>query len=159
MHHEAVIDLSLETLESIANLETSWKELEARVTHSFFLSWLWIGTWLRHIPADAKPHVLVARSSSKIVGLTIICRRRVSSLGPHARARWLLNETGDTRFDRLFIEYNVILEQSAAIIPAGLDALTSRLRPVAAHLRRLGVEHRTIGSPGAPADRAWANRK
>jgi hypothetical protein len=44
MHHEAVIDVSLKTLESIAKLETSWKELEARVTHSFFLSWLWIGT-------------------------------------------------------------------------------------------------------------------
>ena len=49
--------------------------------------------------------------------------------GPHARARWLLNETGDTRFDRLFIEYNNILaEQSDAVIAAGLDALTSRLR-------------------------------
>jgi len=129
MHHEAVIDVSLETLESFAKLETSWKELEARVTHSFFLSWLWIGTWLRHIPDGAKPHVLVARSSSKIVGLAIICRRRAWSLGPHARARWLLNETGDTRFDRLFIEYNSILaEQSDAIIRAGLDALTARLR-------------------------------
>ena len=126
---ETVIDVSLENLKSIAWLETSWKELEARVTHSFFLSWLWIGTWLRHIPDGAQPQVLVARSSSKIVGLAIVCRRRAWSLWPHARARWLLNETGDTRFDRLFIEYNNILaEQSAAIIPAGLAALTSRLR-------------------------------
>ena len=126
---ETVIDVSVENLKSIAWLETSWKELEARVTHSFFLSWLWIGTWLRHIPDGAQPHVLVARSSSKIVGLAIICRRRAWSLGRHARARWLLNETGDTRFDRLFIEYNNILaEQSDAIIAAGLDALTSRLR-------------------------------
>ncbi|WP_247516041.1 GNAT family N-acetyltransferase [Bradyrhizobium sp. 190] len=126
---ERIIDVSLENLKSIAWLETSWKELEARVTHSFFLSWLWIGTWLRHLPDGTQPHVLVARSSSKIVGLAIICRRRAWSLGPHARARWLLNETGDTRFDRLFIEYNNILaEQSDAVIAAGLDALTSRLR-------------------------------
>ena len=126
---ERVIDVSLENLKSIEWLETSWKELEARVTHSFFLSWLWIGTWLRHLPDGAQPHVLVARSSSKIVGLAIICRRRAWSLGPHARARWLLNETGDARFDRLFIEYNNILaEQSDAVIAAGLDALTSRLR-------------------------------
>lgn len=125
---ETVIDVSLDALESIAWLETSWKELEARVSHSFFLSWLWIGTWLRHIPDGAHPHVLVARSSGKIVGLAIICRRRAWSLGPHARTRWLLNETGDTRFDRLFIEYNGILaEQSDAIISAGLNALTSRL--------------------------------
>ncbi|MFX9754882.1 hypothetical protein ABTP20_19125, partial [Acinetobacter baumannii] len=80
-------------------------------THSFFLSWLWIGTWLRHIPDGTQPHVLVARSSGKIVGLAIICRRRVWSLGPHARARWLLNESGDTRFDRLFIECNSILAE------------------------------------------------
>ncbi|MGY2908676.1 GNAT family N-acetyltransferase [Bradyrhizobium sp. URHC0002] len=126
---ETVIDVSLENLKSIAWLETSWKELEARVTHSFFMSWLWIGTWLRHIPDGVQPHVLVARSSSKIVGLAIVCRRRAWRLGPHARARWLLNETGDTRFDRLFIEYNNILaEQSDAIVAAGLDALTSRLR-------------------------------
>ena len=126
---ETVTDVSLEALKSIAVLETSWKELEARVTHSFFLSWLWIGTWLRHIPDGTQPHVLVARSSSKIVGLAIVCRRRAWSLGPYARARWLLNETGDTRSDRLFIEYNNILaEQSDAIISASLDALTSRLR-------------------------------
>lgn len=126
---EMAIDVSLESLKSIAWLETSWKELEVRVTHSFFSSWLWIGTWLRHIPDGVQPHVLVARSSSKIVGLAIICRRRAWHLGLHARARWLLNETGDTRFDRLFIEYNNILaEQSDAIISAGLNAFTSRLR-------------------------------
>lgn len=126
---ETVIDVSLERLKDIAWLETSWKELEARVAHSFFLSWLWIGTWLRHLPDGAQPHVLIARSSSEIVGLAIICRRRAWSLGPRARTRWLLNETGDTRFDRLFIEYNNILaEQSDVVIAAGLDALTSRLR-------------------------------
>ncbi|WOH67887.1 GNAT family N-acetyltransferase [Bradyrhizobium sp. BWA-3-5] len=125
---ETVIDVSLETLNSMAWLETSWQELEARVSHPFFLSWLWIGTWLRHLPAGSQPHVLIARSSSQIVGLAIICRRRAWSFGPHARARWLLNETGDTRFDRLSIEYNNILaEQPDAIISAGLDALTSRL--------------------------------
>ena len=126
---DTVTDVSLEALESTAWLETAWKELEARATHSFFLSWLWIGTWLRHIPDGTQPHVLVARSSGKIVGLAIIGRRRAWSLGPHARARWLLNESGDTRFDRLFIECNSILaEQPDTIIPAGLDALTSHLR-------------------------------
>ncbi|MGY3528315.1 GNAT family N-acetyltransferase [Bradyrhizobium sp. USDA 4452] len=126
---DAVTDVSLEALKSIAWLETAWKELEARAPHSFFLSWLWIGTWLRHIPDGTQPHVLVARSSGKIVGLAIIGRRRAWSLGPHARARWLLNESGDSRFDRLFIECNSILaERPDTIIPAGLDALTSHLR-------------------------------
>ncbi len=131
MRHDAVIDVSVETLQNIARLETSWKELEARATHSFYLSWLWIGTWLRHLPEGAQPHVLVARASSTIVGLAIICRRRAWSFGPHAGARWLLNETGDTRFDRLCIEYNNILSERSmadAIIVACLEALTHRLR-------------------------------
>src|SRR5258705_2675894 len=101
-----LIEVSMETLDCIARLETSWKELEARATHSFYLSWLWIGTWLRHLPKAAQPHVLVARASGKIVGLAIICRRRAWGLGLHAGTRWLLNETGDTRFDRFDIEYN-----------------------------------------------------
>jgi hypothetical protein len=54
---ETVIEVSLENLKSIGWLEASWKELEARVTHSFFLSWLWIGTWLRHIPESAQAQV------------------------------------------------------------------------------------------------------
>jgi len=49
MGHDAVIDVSVETLQGIASLETSWKELEARSIHSFYLPWLWIGTWLRHL--------------------------------------------------------------------------------------------------------------
>jgi CelD/BcsL family acetyltransferase involved in cellulose biosynthesis len=131
MRRDAVIDVSVETLQNIARLETSWKELEARATHSFYLSWLWIGTWLRHLPEGAQPHVLVARTASRIVGLAIICRRRAWRFGPHARARWLLNETGDPRFDRLFIEYNNILAERSladAIKVACLEALTHCLR-------------------------------
>jgi CelD/BcsL family acetyltransferase involved in cellulose biosynthesis len=130
MRHDAVIDVNVETLQSIARLENSWKELEARAPHSFYLSWLWIGTWLRHLPEGARPHVLVARTASKIVGLAIICRRGAWSLGPHTRARWLLNETGDARFDRLFIEYNHILAERSsaeAIMGKCLEALTHRL--------------------------------
>ncbi|MGH6755518.1 MAG: hypothetical protein ACREDP_25495, partial [Bradyrhizobium sp.] len=111
MRQDAVIDVRVETLQSIARLEIAWKELEAQATHSFYLSWLWIGTWLRHLPEGAQPHVLVARTPSKIVGLAIICRRSAWSFGLHARARWLLNQTGDVRFDRLFIEYNNILAE------------------------------------------------
>jgi CelD/BcsL family acetyltransferase involved in cellulose biosynthesis len=126
-----LVDVSLETLHNVERLETSWKELEARTTHSFYLSWLWIGTWVQHLPKGAHPHVLVARASGKIVALAIICRRRAWDLGLHARARWLLNETGDTRFDRLFIEYNNILAERSsadAITVACLEALMHRLR-------------------------------
>ncbi|BCG96165.1 hypothetical protein MesoLj131a_50290 [Mesorhizobium sp. 131-2-1] len=131
MRQDTAIDVTVEALPDIARLETIWKELEARATHSFYLSWLWIGTWLRHLPGGAQPHVLVARTSSRIVGLAIICRRSAWSFGPHARARWLLNETGDVRFDRLFIEYNNILAERSladATRVACLEALAQHLR-------------------------------
>ncbi|MEH6949895.1 GNAT family N-acetyltransferase [Nitrobacter sp. NHB1] len=128
---DAVLDVSVEILRDVAGLEGHWKELEARATHSFYLSWLWIGTWLRHLPKGAEPHVLTARELGKIVGLAIVCRRRTWRLGPRSRMRWLLNETGDARFDRLFIEYNGILAERAsadAITVACLEVLMQRLR-------------------------------
>ncbi|MER9443649.1 GNAT family N-acetyltransferase [Mesorhizobium sp. M0340] len=131
MRQDTVIHVTVEALPDIGILETHWKELEARATHSFYLSWLWIGTWLRHLPGGAQPHVLVARTSSRIVGLAIICRQRAWSFGRHARARWLLNETGDVRFDRLFIEYNDILAERSladATRVACVEALAHRLR-------------------------------
>jgi hypothetical protein len=130
MHHYEPIDVGVEPLQNVANLEASWKELEARAAHPFYLSWLWIGTWLRHLPKDAQPHVLTARRAGTTVGLAVVCRRRAWSFGPHARARWFLNESGDPRFDRLFIEHNKILvERSSAdaITAACLKALMHRL--------------------------------
>jgi CelD/BcsL family acetyltransferase involved in cellulose biosynthesis len=128
---DAILDVSVEILRDVVALEASWKELEARATHSFYLSWLWIGTWLRHLPKGAEPHVLIARELGRIVGLAIVCRQRTWRLGPRARMRWLLNETGDARFDRLFIEYNGILAERAsaeAITVACLEVSMQRLR-------------------------------
>jgi CelD/BcsL family acetyltransferase involved in cellulose biosynthesis len=130
MHHHEVFDVGVERLQNVAELEASWKELEARAAHPFYLSWLWIGTWLRHLPKDAQPHVLTARRAGTTVGLAVVCRRRAWSFGPRARARWFLNESGDARFDRLFIEHNKILAERSsadAITVACLKALMHRL--------------------------------
>ncbi|WP_245262220.1 GNAT family N-acetyltransferase [Mesorhizobium sp. WSM3626] len=128
---DTVIVVTVESLHNIAKLEADWKALETRATHSFYLSWLWMETWLRHLPRSTQPRVLVARAAGKIVGLAIICRRKAWRFGPRARSRWLLHETGDVRFDRLCVEYNNILaEQSMAdaVRVACLDALARHLR-------------------------------
>lgn len=130
MRYDAAIEVSMESLQSIAGFESTWKDLEARADHSFYLSWLWIGTWLRQLPKGAQPRVLIARRAGQIVGLAILCRRRAWSFSPHMRARWLLNETGDARFDRLRIEYNhILVERSSAdaIMAACFEALTHGL--------------------------------
>lgn len=129
--HDAVIDVSVEKLQDIESLEAAWRDLETRAAHSFYLSWLWIGTWLRYLPKGVDPHVMIARTSGSIVGLAIVCRRGMWHLRPRGRTRWLLNETGDARFDRLFIEHNGVLAErssSGAIATVCLEALTRRLR-------------------------------
>lgn len=131
VNHDRVIDVSVEIVRDVANIESSWKDLEARADHSFYLSWLWIGTWLRHLPKGADPHVVIARAADTIVGLAIVCRRGIWHLGPRARTRWLLNETGDPQFDRLFVEHNGILadrSSASGLATACLEALTRRLR-------------------------------
>jgi CelD/BcsL family acetyltransferase involved in cellulose biosynthesis len=131
IRHDRVIDVSVERLQDLAGVEASWKNLESRADHSFYLSWLWIGTWLRHLPKEADPHVIIARACGTIVGLAIVCPRKIWHLGPRGRIRWLLNETGDASFDRLFIEHNgVLADRSSAdhITTICLEALTRRLR-------------------------------
>jgi CelD/BcsL family acetyltransferase involved in cellulose biosynthesis len=132
LNQDRVIDVSVDPLRDAADIEAFWKDLETRSEHSFFLSWLWIGTWLRHLPKGVKPYAVIARADDTIVGMAIVCRRRAWRLGPRSRTRWLLNETGDPKVDRLFIEYNGILaDRSSAdrIAAACLEALSRRLLP------------------------------
>ena len=110
---ETVIDVSLENLKSIAWLETSWKELEARVdsARSFCLG---SGSALGYgISRMARNHTSSSLGrQARSLAWRLFAGGERGSLGPHARARWLLNETGDTRSDRLFIEYNNILARA-----------------------------------------------
>ncbi len=84
-----------------------WQDLEARADGSFFLSWAWIGTWLKMI--DCQPHLVVARLDGRVMGLGLV----------HARLKirhrllpvWtlLLHQTGDDDQDVITIEYNDFL--------------------------------------------------
>lgn len=124
------IEVRIEPLRDLAATEAAWRDLEARASPSFFLSWLWIGTWLAHLPKDVEPHLLAAMASDRIVGMAVVCRRATWRLGPRPRTRWLLHETGDPHFDRLSIEYNGILaDRSAAeaVTTACLDSVVRHL--------------------------------
>jgi CelD/BcsL family acetyltransferase involved in cellulose biosynthesis len=97
----------LSSPDDATSLEIVWQDLEQRADCPFFLSWNWIGTWLRVTP-NLTPLVLTVRDGAKIVGLAIFHpagqRRRM------ARSRGLfLNRTGDEHTDIITIEYNNIL--------------------------------------------------
>lgn len=106
----------------LAQLAADWMELEPRADGNFFLSWRWIGTWLR--ATGARPLLVRATGDSGILALGLV--------NPHRRKRLLLpvkqlclHETGVAEFDALMIEYNNFLIARAA---APIDAFTQILR-------------------------------
>ena len=124
------IDIGLQPLESPYELERIWTDLERRADGSFFLSWHWIGNWLASLPRGARPHALVARHDGRVVGLALLCPRTQWRFGLLRTRCWLLHETGDRVFDRLFVEYNGILADRScanAVLAACFDWLGLRL--------------------------------
>jgi CelD/BcsL family acetyltransferase involved in cellulose biosynthesis len=101
------IIFSLEPRVDLDILSAMWRELEARADCSFFLSWQWIGCWLRE--TGLTPTLVTGSLDGRVVALALLVARRVW------RHRWVhadtifLHETGDPALDINFIEYNGIL--------------------------------------------------
>lgn len=128
--HGVAVDIALHPLQRLDGLARVWTDLESRSDGSFFLSWLWIGQWLAHLPTSAKPHLLVARQQGTVVGLAVLCPRVFWRFGLMRARCWMLHETGDRVFDRLFVEYNGILadrHHAEAVTAACLRWLGERL--------------------------------
>ncbi|WP_448206168.1 GNAT family N-acetyltransferase [Azospirillum sp. sgz302134] len=104
-----IIDIELVPTDRIDNLKALWTELESRADGSFFLSWQWIGHWLDSLPRKTRPHLLMATRQGRVVGLALLCPRTLWRFGLLRTRCWLLHETGERIFDRLFVEYNGIL--------------------------------------------------
>ncbi len=124
------VDIDLLPISDVENLRQLWTDLESRADGSFFLSWSWIGNWLAFLPAKARPHLLKATSRGRVVGLALLCPRTLWRFGLLRTRCWLLHETGERVFDRLFMEYNGILaDRSCApeVLTACFDWLGSRL--------------------------------
>lgn len=98
--------IELVDLPELAQLETKWRELEARSDISFFTSWSWIGAWLRTLPSDVHPMLVRAKLNGRLMGMGIL----VSSIIWKAKCIpvrvWRLHETGQHDLDKITIEYN-----------------------------------------------------
>lgn len=123
------IDFSITALplEGIELLGQEWLELESRSReHSFFLSWHWIGNWLRLVKPQCSPQAIRITKEGRLVGLAIVCKGKTPVLR-YARASQLsLNVAGDPDLDRIAIEYNGFLcadGMEEAITTAGLTWL------------------------------------
>ena len=88
----------------------TWREIESRSEHSFFLSSYWIASWLRAVRPDAL--LFLASSRDGAVGAALIARAPRSIRNP-LRQQYRLHETGTEITDGLFIEYNGVLADRA----------------------------------------------
>lgn len=102
-----IVRFTLSTTADLAELEQTWLELQQRASPPVFLSWDWIGCWIRE--AALHPAVLVGRIDDRIVLLGALMpsnRRDVLPIGIHGAQ---LHLVGDVQHDVITIEYNGFL--------------------------------------------------
>jgi protein-tyrosine-phosphatase/CelD/BcsL family acetyltransferase involved in cellulose biosynthesis/predicted ATP-grasp superfamily ATP-dependent carboligase len=90
-----------------ADVAALWRDLETRTDASFFLSWDWIGCWLRE--SVVSPYLIIARHQDRIIAMALLQpshRRRHHFLGTNAL---MLHQSGDPNTDIITIEHNGIL--------------------------------------------------
>ena len=92
---------------NLDDLQQVWLDLEARAAPHVFLSWDWIGCWLRE--AGLQPTVIIGRDGATVVLLGVLTpttRRDVLPISLHGLH---LHMTGDPRQDVITTEYNGFL--------------------------------------------------
>ncbi|MGH7088956.1 MAG: GNAT family N-acetyltransferase [Stellaceae bacterium] len=113
-------------------LSDAWKELEPRCDSSFFLSWGWIGCWLRLVQDRRRLVGCVLRDDAgRAVGASLFgtARRLRRTFLPSFA--YYLHEAGDPALDCLTIEYNGALaaaDRLGEIAGATVAALSQRDR-------------------------------
>mgnify|MGYP001574940841 CR=1 FL=1 len=118
------INITASPVQNLDQLQRQWLELEGQSSgHSFFVSWHWIGAWLRNLPASIQPQLLRVNDAGKTIGLGILVSGTSRILKIFQLPQISLNETGDPAFDTLTTEYNGLLTADGYGAPATQAAL------------------------------------
>jgi CelD/BcsL family acetyltransferase involved in cellulose biosynthesis len=118
--------IEISTSYDLSGLADEWMELEKRADGGFFLSWRWIGNWLR--TTGARPLLVRAHENGATQALGLMCAHRRKRFFRSVN-QLCLHETGVAAFDALTIEYNNFLIARAAPAQALIqifEALQSR---------------------------------
>ena len=90
-------------------LETQWLQLEKMAVTSFFLSWKWIGCWLKHLVRGQKIYLVTATKNKLTVGLGIFIEQNIVRHNSIKSKQWFLHRTGIEAKDQIWIENNSFL--------------------------------------------------
>ena len=105
------MEITISTSYDLSELAADWMELESRADGGFFLSWRWIGSWLR--ATRATPLLVKAQDGNRTMALGLLTpvRRRRHFLSV---SQLCLHETGRVECDAVMIEHNNFLIDRAA---------------------------------------------
>jgi CelD/BcsL family acetyltransferase involved in cellulose biosynthesis len=90
-------------------LKEKWEALEAKSSPLFFLSWKWIGPWLKQVDASEKLILVQATQDNQIVGLGIFVEKKVTRYTVLKSTQWFLHRSGVGSSDQIWIENNNFL--------------------------------------------------
>jgi hypothetical protein len=104
------ISVRMERVLDIECLGRQWRILEARTAVTYFSSWGWVGNWLKLLPKEIAPYVLVAETAGHVVGLALFVEKSVTRhYGLFTSDVLFLQETGIPECDQLTLEYSNFL--------------------------------------------------
>jgi len=101
------IELRKLNVNDIEQIELDWLALQSNSNCHFFLTWDWIGAWLKQLTRSF--YLLSASLEGKIVALAIIVENKRKVFGCYTIKQWWLNRTGNEGIDQCWIEYNDFL--------------------------------------------------
>ena len=111
------MEITVSQSPELPDLAASWMELESRAEAGFFLSWRWIGSWLR--ATGARPLLVRAAEGNRTVALGLLVPSRRKRFFVSVK-QLCLHETGLAGQDAVMIEHNNFLLAQQA--PPGLVA-------------------------------------
>src|SRR5262249_24019287 len=129
----APFEINLRPVGDYDALAALWLDVERRSEASFFLSWLWVGSWLQVLPDGLDARLLTVRRDGTVVGLGVFVVGPHGGLSPLGRRHAHLHETGDPTLDVATIEDNGLLvdrRYAAEIETAALLWLTDGERKI-----------------------------
>lgn len=111
----APLEASITRVGSVDAVERVWRELEARGAPHFFLSWTWIGSWLRLVVPATRVWLFECRKEGRAVGAALLTLHRGHRLKGRMPIRQLhLNEYPAAGF-------NMVMAYNGLLTEAGLE--------------------------------------
>ena len=106
---KAILSVTLQPASAYAGLKAEWQDLENRAELTVFLSWQWLGHWLK----TYKPAALVLKvtEGDRIIGLGLLVETSERRHGVLKSRCLRLHQTGQRLQDQIWIEYNGFLSE------------------------------------------------